>query len=192
MLYLITPLTTPLGSGITQSVHTIWKTLLISNQHFYWIVRSGTSLVKWLMVYGQAMAYQLKLTMMIIFNALEISYGETNSILIFFCFKIYDLHWNTAVSRKVVQLKSIKAYTTIPKGMMGCGCSLLHRQFTSFQRVGRRCYEYLFACVKRNKMDSELLTCLLKFIEYFADYLSALSRTLLRFFWTTFVETAVF
>ena len=40
-------------------------------------------------------------------------------------------------------------------------------------------------------MDSELLTCLLKFIEYFPDYLSALSRTLLPFFWTTFVETAV-
>ena len=40
-------------------------------------------------------------------------------------------------------------------------------------------------------MDSELLTCLLKFIEYFPDYLSALSLTLLRFFWTTFVETAV-
>ena len=29
----------------------------------------------------------------------------------------------TAVSRKVVQLKSIEAYATIPKGMMGCGCS---------------------------------------------------------------------
>ena len=40
----------------------------------------------------------------------------------------------------------------------------------------------MFACVKRNEMDSELLTCLLKFIEYFPDYLSALSRTLLRFF----------
>ena len=38
-------------------------------------------------------------------------------------------------------------------------------------------------------MDSELL---LKFIEHFPDYLSALSRTLLRFFWTTFVETAVY
>ena len=99
---------------------------------------------------------------------------------------------NTAISRKVVQLKSIKAYATIPKDMKGCGCSLLHRQFTSFQRVGRRCYEYLFACVKRNKMDSELLTCLLKFIEYFPDYISALSRTLLLFFWTTFVETAVY
>ena len=49
---------------------------------------------------------------------------------------------------------------------------------------------YMFACVKRNKMDSELLTCLLKFIEYFPDYLSALSRTLLRVFWTTYVETA--
>ena len=41
-------------------------------------------------------------------------------------------------------------------------------------------------------MDSELLTCLLKFIEFFPDCLSALSRMLLRFFWTTFVETAVF
>ena len=29
----------------------------------------------------------------------------------------------TAASRKVVQQKSIKAYATIPKGMMGCGVS---------------------------------------------------------------------
>ena len=85
----------------------------------------------------------------------------------------------TAVLRKVVQLKSIKAYATIPKGMMGCGCLLLHREFTSFQRDGRQCYEYLFACVKRNKINSELL---LKFIEYFTDYLLALLRTLFCFF----------
>ena len=39
-------------------------------------------------------------------------------------------------------------------------------KFTSFQRDGRRCYEYLFVCVKTNKMDSELLICLLKFIEF--------------------------
>ena len=42
-------------------------------------------------------------------------------------------------------------------------------------------------------MDSELLS---KFIGYFSDYLSVLSYTLLRwvffFFWTTFVETAVY
>ena len=96
---------------------------------------------------------------------------------------------NTAVSRKVVQLKSKKAYATIPKGMMGCGCSLL----LSFQRDGRQCYEYLFACVKRNKMDSELLTCLLKFIEYFPDHLSVNCRVrFYAFFWTTFVETAVY
>ena len=36
-------------------------------------------------------------------------------------------------------------------------------------------------------MDSKLL----KFIGYLPDYVSALSRRLLRFFWTTFVETAV-
>ena len=38
----------------------------------------------------------------------------------------------TAVSRKVVQLKSIEAYATIPKGMVGCGCLLLHRQVHEF------------------------------------------------------------
>ena len=95
----------------------------------------------------------------------------------------------TAVSRKVVQLKSTKAYATIPKGMMGCGCSLLHRQVHEFSARLRRCYEYLFACVKRNIMN---FTLLLKFIGYFPAFLSALSRTLLRFFWTTIVETAVY
>ena len=43
----------------------------------------------------------------------------------------------TAVSRKVVQQKSIKAYATIPKGMMGCGCSLLHRQVHEFSARGK-------------------------------------------------------
>ena len=38
----------------------------------------------------------------------------------------------TAVSTKVFQLKSIKANATIPKGMMGCGCPLLHRQVHEF------------------------------------------------------------
>ena len=38
----------------------------------------------------------------------------------------------TAVSTKVVQLKSIKAYATIPKGKMGCCCSLLRRQVHEF------------------------------------------------------------
>ena len=62
-------------------------------------------------------------------------------------------HENTAVSRKVVQLKSIKAYATITKGMMGCACPLLHRQVhaVSSQRDGRRCYEYLFALLKETK-----------------------------------------
>ena len=41
-------------------------------------------------------------------------------------------------------------------------------------------------------MDFELLTCLLKFIKHFPDYHSVLSRMLLRFFWTTFIETAVY
>ena len=104
-----------------------------------------------------------------------------------FTYKKYIMH--TAVSKKVVQLKSIKAYATIPKGMMGCGCSLLHRQVHEFSARWKRCYEYLFACVKRNKMDSELL---LTFNEYFPDCLLALSCMFLDFSWTTFVETAVY
>ena len=97
----------------------------------------------------------------------------------------------TAVSRKVVWLKSKKRTRQYRKAWWVVVVHCCIGKFTSFQRDGRRCYEYLFACVKRNKMDSELLTCLLKFIEYFPDHLSALSHTLLRFFWTTFVETAV-
>ena len=88
-------------------------------------------------------------------------------------------------------MKSVKAYATIPKGMMGYGCSLTVCcivKFTSCQRDGRWCYEYMFVCLRRNKMDSELF---LKFIENFPDYLSALSCTLIHFFWTTFAETAV-
>ena len=84
------------------------------------------------------------------------------------------------VSRKVVKLKSIKAYETIPKGMMGCACSLLCRQLSSrvFTAMEGGAMNTCFTCVERNKMDSKLLTCLLKFIEYFPDYLSALSRML--------------
>ena len=40
-------------------------------------------------------------------------------------------------------------------------------------------------------MKSYSLYSCLKFIGYFPDYLSALSRTPLRLFWTTFVKTAV-
>ena len=39
---------------------------------------------------------------------------------------------HTAVSTKVVQLKSKKAYASIPKGTMGCDFSLLHRQVHEF------------------------------------------------------------
>ena len=106
---------------------------------------------------------------------------ESRSSLNFFNFQAFFsqlLKLRIQLFRERLSTESMKAYATIPKSMMGCGCTL----FTSFQRDGRRCYECLFACVKRNTMDSELLTCLLKFIEYFPDYLSALSRTLLHFF----------
>ena len=84
----------------------------------------------------------------------------------------------TAVSRKVVQLKSIRAYATIPKGMMGCDCvtvvSSSSRVFSAMEDGAMN----TCLCVKRNKMDSELLTRLLKFIEYFPDYLSAYACSL--------------
>ena len=44
---------------------------------------------------------------------------------------------------------------------------------------------------KREIWVREINVQLLKLIGYFPDYLSAFSHTLLRFFWTTFVETAV-
>ena len=83
--------------------------------------------------------------------------------------------------------ESVRDNTERHDGLWFVHCCIF--KFTSSQRDGRRCYEYLFAYVERNKMDSKLLS---KFIEYFPDYLSALSRTLLRFFWTTIVETAVY
>ena len=58
----------------------------------------------------------------------------------------------TAVSTKVVQ-KSVKAFATMPKGSLGN--------------------------TQSGNMDSELV---LKFIGYFLDYHSALSRTFLAFF----------
>ena len=95
----------------------------------------------------------------------------------------------TAVSTKVVQLKSIKRTRQNRKAcwVVVAHCCIV--KFTSFQRDGSQCYEYLFACVKRNKVDSELL---LKFIEYFPDCLSALLCMLSGFSWITFVETTVF
>ena len=48
---------------------------------------------------------------------------------------------------------------------------------------------FLLSNVLFSIMYCELL---LKFIGYLPDYLLALSRTLLRFYWTTFVETAVY
>ena len=42
--------------------------------------------------------------------------------------RLIDRNTHTVVSRKVVQLKSIKAYARIPKGMMASGCLLLHHQ----------------------------------------------------------------
>ena len=58
--------------------------------------------------------------------------SEQTAVSQIYVFSTFTFARNTAVSTKVVQLKSIKAYATIPKGMMGCGCSLLHRQVHEF------------------------------------------------------------
>ena len=61
-------------------------------------------------------------------------------------------------------------------------------KFTSFQRDGRRCYEYM---EKMEKMDSEVLTCLSKFIEYSPRLPFGIVAYAFTLFWTTYVETAV-
>ena len=59
--------------------------------------------------------------------------SATSSSLFFYALSgKVSLLFYTAVSTKAVQLKSIKAYATIPKGMMDCGCSLLHPQVHEF------------------------------------------------------------
>ena len=98
----------------------------------------------------------------------------------------------TAVSRKVVQLKSIKAHATIPKGMMGCGCSLASSSSRVYSELEGGAMNTCLHVLKETKWILSFKRVYLKFIEYFPDYLSALSRTLLRFFWTTLVETAVY
>ena len=59
-------------------------------------------------------------------------------------------------------------------------------KFTSFLRDERR-----LRVSKRYKMDSELSTCLLK-LSISQSTFRYCRRTLLRFFWTTFVERAVY
>ena len=98
---------------------------------------------------------------------------------------------HTAVSRKVVQLKSIKAHATIPKGMMGCGCSLASSSSRVYSELEGGAMNTCLHVLKETKWILSFKRVYLKFIEYFPDYLSALSRTLLRFFWTTLVETAL-
>ena len=84
-----------------------------------------------------------------------IDYNPSRNLV--FKYKSSSLFSYTAVSRKVVQLKSIKAYATIPKGM-SCGCSLLHDvKFTSFQPELEG--GAINTCLR---VDSELLTCLFK------------------------------
>ena len=66
------------------------------------------------------------------------SFGACIHICLLFYMVIFEANFTyrlplyTAVLRNVVQLKSIEAYATIPKGMMGCGCSLLHCQVHEF------------------------------------------------------------
>ena len=71
------------------------------------------------------------------------------------------LSWLYTIS-SVYASNDIKAYATIPKGMMGCGCSLLHRQVHEFS-ARWKAVPWMPVCVYLKK----LLTCLLKFIEYF-------------------------
>ena len=90
-----------------------------------------------------------------------------------------------AVSRKVVQLKSILSVRDNTERHDGLW---LFTIASSSSRV----LSAMEGGAMNTCLRSELLTCLLKFIDYFPDYLSALSRTLLRLLWTNFVETTVY
>ena len=76
--------------------------------------------------------------------------------------------------------------------MMGCGlftvASSSSRVFSALE--GGAIYEYLLACVKRNKVDSELLLNLLSISQ--TTFRHSCVRFYAFFFCTTFVETAVY
>ena len=59
--------------------------------------------------------------------------------------------------KKLLEIREVakKLPSNLWKALVVVHCYIV--KFTSSQRDGRRCYEYLFACVKRNKMDSKLL-----------------------------------
>ena len=79
---------------------------------------------------------------------------------IVFGFSIPQLYFqmNTAVSRKVVQLKSIKAHAIIPKGTMGCSCSLLHRQVHEFSAPWKAVL-WILVCVCWTTFSKQLYIC---------------------------------
>ena len=95
--------------------------------------------------------------------------------------------------RQRLSKKSVKAFATMPKGSLTMDNNKPKSREKypinfnkSSESIARHLKSSLYG---RNIKDSELL---LKFIGHFPDNFSALSRTLLGFFWTTFVETAVY
>ena len=88
---------------------------------------------------------------------------------------------DTAVSRKVVQLKSIKAYATNTERHDGLW--LFTVASSSSRVLSAMEGGAMDTCLRVLKETKWILSeLLLKFIAYFPDYLSALSRTLLRCF----------
>ena len=88
----------------------------------------------------------------------------------------------TAVSTKVVQKKSVKAYATIQKAS-------LRKCLINFDKSSESILPAISSLYGRGIMDTELLS---KFIGYFQDYLSAFVACAFTLFWRTFVETAVY
>ena len=83
--------------------------------------------------------------------------------------------------RQRLSKKSVKAHATMPKGSLGNTKKISLKARNPYFPPSRI---HIVSSVERRlemagNMDSELLS---KFIGYFPDYLSALSRTLLRFF----------
>ena len=102
----------------------------------------------------------------------------------------FHLLWGTGGCTKTNTAVSTKVVPTKRKSVRDNAERLSRKYPINFNKSSESILPAIRSSLySRGIMDSELL---LKFIGYFPDYLSVLSRTLLRFVWTTFFETAVY
>ena len=74
---------------------------------------------------------------------------------------------------------------------MGCGCSLLHRQFHGFSARWKAVLLYLFACVKKYQNRFRVFDTFIKIYLVFPRLPFGIVAYAFTLFWTTFHEIAV-